>query len=386
MITHSPLLSWENLIRICCLSSVDDVSLAKPWCKGGDSVFWFSKTAWSLVAITMWWEKMFNRPPTVWVPGYFCNQSLGPLRQYGANRIKFVFYPVKDKFMPDWSGCEMLAHTEKPDIFILTHFYGLISDVKKSTAFCDKHDALFVEDAAHVILPFGEIGLASHFVLYSPYKFFAISQGALCIMRPSVNNYIKKNKVRYIEFGSTRALLGHGYYPFLKWIIRQIIKNFTHNFYNFFLRFKKIPPYELDGLQPPIATTTYMHPFAKKLLFLELKKIPTYIEQRKKCAKTWEEIIIKRKIKMAPVCNTDSNWTPYVAVFNSVDNEAKIIYNELTKNKWPASSWPDLPPEVRKDEKLHASTIHFRNNMIIFPVNQSLKIKELIKKYGNPSK
>ena len=89
---------------------------------------------------------------------------------------------------------------------------------------------------------------------------------------------------------------------------------------------------------------------------------------------------------MERVFNTDSNEAPYVAVFNSLKNEAKNIYNTLTKNKWPATSWPDLPPEVKKDEKLHASTIHFRNNMIIFPVNQSLKIKELIKKYGDVNK
>ena len=380
MITHSPLLSWKNLIRLCCLSSVDDISLAQPWNKEGGSVFWFSKTAWSLVAIAMWWEKMFHRPPTIWVPGYFCNQSLWPLRQYGGNRIKFVFYPVTDGFRPEWDACDMLAQTEKPDIFILTHFYGLISDVKKSKAFCDQHNALFVEDAAHVILPVDEIGLASHFVLYSPHKFFAISQGALCIMQSSVKDYVEKNKVEYIKFESIRALLGRGYYPFFQWIIRQVIKNFTRNLFS---HLKKVPPYELDGAHQPMPTTTYMHPFAKKLLFLELKKIPAHIEHRKKCAKVWEEITIKKKIPMERVSNTDSDEIPYVAVFNSLNNEAKIIYNTLTKNKWPATSWPDLPPEVRKNEKLHASTIHFRNNMIIFPVNQSLKIKELIKKYGD---
>jgi len=383
VITFSPLLSWKSLIRIFFLSSVNDVSLARPWCEEGESAFWFSKTAWSLVAITMWWEKMLHKSPIIWVPGYFCNQSLWPLRQYGGNRIKFVFYPVKDKFRPDWDACDLLAQTEKPDIFILTHFYGLISDVKKSKEFCDQHNALFVEDAAHVILPFGEIGLASHFVLYSPHKFFAISQGALCIMRSSTKDYVEKNQVGYIEFESIRALLGGGYYPFLKWAIRQIIKNFTRNFFS---HFKKIVPYELDGAHQPMPTATCMHPFAKKLLFLEQKKIPIYIEHRKKCAKVWEEIIVKRKIPMERVFNADINEIPYVAVFNSLNNEAKIIYNTLTKNKWPATSWPDLPPEVRKDEKLHASTIHFRNNMIIFPVNQSLKIKELIKKYGSLGK
>jgi len=377
MITFAPLLGCKNLIKAIFMRRVDDKVLAQQWCKQDDLPVWFSKTAWSLATISLWWEKSFlKKRPTIFVPGYFCNQSLWPLRK---NDVNLIFYPVKDKLLPDWDACYELVKESKPDIFILTHFYGLISDVSGAKKFCDEHGALFVEDAAHFMLPVEKVGVESHFVLYSPHKFFPISQGALCIIRPSVRKFVSAHQGRHVDFPTIRAQLGSGSYPFFKWLVRQTAKNITRDYLS---RFKSYMPYELDGANQPMPAKPYMSPWAKKLLSLELRNIPSYINHRKKCAQLWEYLLVKKGVQMERVINSTTDDIPYVAVFNSTYNEAPAIYKQLTQAKWPVSSWPDLPPEVRKNTELHASTIHFRNNMIIFPTNQSLKTSELLKKYG----
>lgn len=381
MITFAPLLSWKNAIKIFFMRPVHDVLLATTWSKEGDIPIWFSKTAWSLVAILKWWEKSFSKKkPTIWVPGYFCNQSLWPLRQ---NEINFVFYPIKDKLQPDWDACNELVKKSKPDIFILTHFYGIISDVVSAKIFCDKHHALFVEDAAHMITPIGKVGEESHFVLYSPHKFFALSQGALCLIRPSVKKYIDDHQGVYVDFAMVKEQLGDRCYSFFKWFIKQMAKNIIRDYLS---RYETPMPYELDGANQPMPTNPHMSPWAKKLLWLERKKILNYMKHRRECAKVWDILLQQRKIEMGRVYNDEAEEVPYVAVFNSTCNEAPKIYKQLTDASWPASSWPDLPPEVRANPSLHATTIYFRNNMVIFPVNQSLRIRELKKKFGGVKK
>lgn len=381
MITFSPLLAWKNLFKIIFLADVDDLVLAKPWCKEGDTPVWFSKTAWSLVAICIWWEKTFlKKRPTIFVPGYFCNQSLWPLRQCQVN---LIFYPVNDKLEPDWDVCYRLAKESNPDIFILTHFYGLISDTIETKKFCELHGALFVEDAAHEMIPIGQVGKQSHFVLYSPHKFFPISQGALCIIRPSVKKYVNTLHGSNVDFFTVRNSLGKERNSFAKWVARQLAKSIIRDYS---LRFKTPTDYEHDCAAQPMPTKPFMSSSAKKLLLLEQKKIQSTIKHRKECAEIWEYLLSKENIKMQRVSSGNANEIPYVAVFNSTHNEAPSIYKRLTKKKWPASSWPDLPPEVRENSELHAAAIHFRNNMIIFPVNQSLKIAELLKNYSADQK
>ena len=57
----------------------------------------------------------------VWIPDYFCNSSLRPLRAFN---VKLVFYPVNQKLEPDYKACRNLAENNPPDLFILVHYFG----------------------------------------------------------------------------------------------------------------------------------------------------------------------------------------------------------------------------------------------------------------------
>ena len=89
MITTAPL--PEVKILICALNrfNIQDQDLAKPWARKGDIAFWFSRSAWAMKAIVLWWE-MYHKTiaPLVWLPDYFCNESLWPLRHSSAKIIR----------------------------------------------------------------------------------------------------------------------------------------------------------------------------------------------------------------------------------------------------------------------------------------------------------
>ena len=375
MITFAPLPRWKDLLKLLIPKKIDDEKLSAPWRRDGDKIVWFSRTAWSLQTIIVWWENVFpKKTPCVWLPGYFCNQSLWPLRQTSA---RIVFYPILEDLTPDWEACERLALEKKPDIFILTHFYGLVSDVEFTHKFCTKYKSIMVEDAAHMLVPTQEVGKFCHFILYSPHKMFSLPHGALCVIRPSLTRYIHTMNAEGKDFKDISNVNKYQSPLVIVWIIKKVIQKIMGNYIS---KNKKIKSYEEDGTSSFMAPNKKMSYASKKLLYFMLTEIPGYIHHRQECAKIWDDLLKENKVAVDRVFSTKYD-IPYVAVYSSVNNDAQQIYYDLSKKKWPVSSWPDLPPEIRASPNQHPSTIHFRNNMLIFPVHQTLNFLELIKYY-----
>ncbi|MDX2346468.1 MAG: GNAT family N-acetyltransferase [Legionella sp.] len=381
MITFAPSPRWTDLVKTLIPKKIDSDELAKPWLRDNDQAYWFSRTAWSLQAIVLLWEKIFSKKePTVWIPDYFPNQSLWPMRQTSA---KIIFYPIKEGLQPNWVACEtLLKNHTKPDIFILTHYYGLLADAKKAKTFCKLNQAILVEDAAHILIPMEGVGEHCHISLYSPHKHFSLPNGAICAIRPSFNKYVRKMGGEEADMQDILNSIGHQSPPVLTWFTKKIIQKITKNKLTFL---KKSISYEEDGTSNPISPKPQASLSAKKLLSFSLKKIPEYSKHRQQCAEVWDHLLDQNKIRTDRVLSTQDE-IPYVAVYSSRDNEAATLYNHLSNKKWPVSSWPDLPPEVRQNPDIHAATIHFRNNMLIFPTNQSLSFTELAKRYAVSNK
>lgn len=377
MITAAPLPQWASLIKLPFCKVPLDEELARLWSKEGDEVVWFSKTAWSLCVIARWWTRVFANPrPTVWVPSYFCNQSLWPLRQLGVN---LIFYPIQEDFTPDWSACAKLAAALAPNIFILTHFYGFQSDVRASKEFCEKHNALMIEDAAHVLTPTHEIGELGHFILYSPHKFFPISQGAICIIRPETHKYVEKNGGQWYGIDMIRGEVGKDSYPFWWWLSRKIFQKLT---FNFAAKFSKPAPFGVDGTNQEMPHYPCMNYWSKKMLFFELSRISRSVIRRFECAEAWRQLLMKSRMGVLNV-SLSADTVPYVAVFAApTESQVEEIYKILISRNVPVASWPDLPPEVRENPLIFFKAIHLRNTLLILPVHQALCAFEILRRYG----
>lgn len=83
----APLPSWKNLFSILSFKNIDQKSISKIWLTStSDISLWFSKSAWSLLVIAVW-KKIHSdqKEITFWIPDYFCNSSLFPLRSWGGS-------------------------------------------------------------------------------------------------------------------------------------------------------------------------------------------------------------------------------------------------------------------------------------------------------------
>ncbi|EMM94758.1 DegT/DnrJ/EryC1/StrS aminotransferase domain protein [Leptospira interrogans serovar Pyrogenes str. L0374] len=223
----APLPSWKNLFSILSFKNIDQKSISKIWLTStSDISLWFSKSAWSLLVIAVW-KKIHSdqKEITFWIPDYFCNSSLFPLRSWG---VKFVFYPILRNREPDYKACKELLKSNSIDVFILVHYFGKPSDSNRAFEFCKEKNVILVEDAAHVLKPTKGIGEKGDFVLYSPHKHLPISDGAILIVRNSgpsnifwdVRNEDQINKVlknHYQEVGNIK-LLG------AKWLLKRLLQ------------------------------------------------------------------------------------------------------------------------------------------------------------------
>jgi hypothetical protein len=85
-LTYVPLPTARNLVAALVNQTLPDNELSAPWRRSGDEAFWFSLSAWSLLAIAQWRQCLTGQPSiTVWLPDFFCNSSLSlPPAQHGG--------------------------------------------------------------------------------------------------------------------------------------------------------------------------------------------------------------------------------------------------------------------------------------------------------------
>ena len=121
-LTFAPVPAGRDLMAALLNHAAPDEKLAAPWCRPGDHWYWFSRSAWSLAAIARWRQRVTGRTSiTVWLPDFFCNESLTPLRDLG---VQLQFYLLADQMGPNSDALRTLAEEQRPDLVVLAHFFG----------------------------------------------------------------------------------------------------------------------------------------------------------------------------------------------------------------------------------------------------------------------
>ena len=91
-----------------------------PWLSKSEEIFWFSRSAWSLYILASWQMSVRQKSVlNVWIPDYFCNASLEPLRKLGS---KLHFYRINSDFSMNFEEMDNLIDAQKPDIFLHVHY------------------------------------------------------------------------------------------------------------------------------------------------------------------------------------------------------------------------------------------------------------------------
>ena len=84
--------------------------------------YWFSRSTWSLYVIVKFRMLISSENKVkVWVPSYFCNESLVAIRSLP---VTLYFYPVLSNGKPDLTECNKMLDNCNPDIILFVHYFG----------------------------------------------------------------------------------------------------------------------------------------------------------------------------------------------------------------------------------------------------------------------
>lgn len=361
MITGAPLPGWNILAGLLGRSPAPD-TLAAPWLQSGERAQWYSRSSWALAGLTAAWTRQHGRAPTLWLPAYFCNATLDPLRRTGAS-LRFV--AVESDLTIDWQAARRMAPGEMPDLVLLPHFFGVPQDAAAAHAFCLETGATLIEDCAHVLAPTPAMGATGDHVLWSPHKLLAVPQGGLLVTRPGAT----------LTAGSLAA--AGAVAPMGNWLIKRLVQ-------------KTIPA----GLLPPatrsgpqefgadpatglMPDTPVLNPAAARLLAAALSGMAKVAAQRRANANA----LLKELMHVEgwrPLFDPTVH-TPYRLVMLCSSSEvASERFAAYRQRGIPVESWPDMPPEVMAAPERFGAALQLRCTLLCFPVHQSLEPLSLV--------
>jgi hypothetical protein len=372
----APLPGWVDMFFAFFGRPAQDRKLAGPWCRPGDEPYVFSRSSWSLAVIARWRQLQTSKETvTVWLPDYFCNSALGPLRDIGAH---LIFYPVNDGLTLDPDACERLADISAPDIVVLVHYFGQPAQTGNIPDICKRHGAWLIEDAAHVLCPVPGIGETGDCVLYSPHKHLPIPDGAMLIVRrdgpaclgaqPSAMSQLRQLVAAEID----RPRENDGVLPnAVLWLIKRTLQRVGVRY------LRGSDPFLVDpGPAPTKAANPQMSVLGRRMLSRLLPSIGSAGRLREERALDWQHLLSCFRLKASYLLSTT---TPYLAGFScEQESGAMTMFEELQRNGFPIMTWPDLPPEVSQCPKRHGVAILLRRTRFYLPIHQSLKRHQIL--------
>ncbi len=381
MLTYSPLPSWRGIAgSLVPVTRGNDLST--PWRRPSETAGWLSRSAWSLALIAQW--RMAAAPGkavTIWIPDFFCNASLLPLRHTGA---KIVFYPINAGMDADMEACRVLAEAEKPDVFVLVHFFGKPAESAPARDFCARNGAWLVEDGAQVLRPGDGIGSFGDFILYSPHKLLPLPDGAVLIARHHGPSKLKAETVE--AFGNAdswasqlgpldRKLRASGAIVDASprgWFGKRVLQRLgvgggarsTAQFDEDAGAETRSP----QALAPPEQSA-----LSRRLLSGLVGSLDQVARERERNQLLWDVLLAESGVNVSPAARPKSReWTPYVASYRVDGESGRSVYQQLRRAGIPVTTWPDIAPEIAAARNQRTDAWKLRHTMVYLPVHQTL--------------
>lgn len=336
------------------------------WTTGeGQRIAVFSRGQWAIKEFASKIIHQKGRRGIVFVPEYFCEISLTTLRQASC---PIYFYRITPDFEPNIGHLHDLAKKHgTPDILLYVHYFGFPSRMHITQEWCEKNETILVEDAAHTIVPIPGIGESGNPVIYTPWKFFNIPEGALLVLPER------------FQLGENVISLPKGkvLYP-LKWMAKQLIISLCHH-----MRFplhkvvrKRIKGYD-ESEQPIDPKNPECSVFSLNILSRYGQYIDKIRSIRERNYKRLDEIFLKTDISMYRIFKrVPALFAPYVYPLRVPADISIDIITALNKKGIPAAPWSDLSPEVKNSQKYPLSNA-LRREVITLPIHQDLTLAHI---------
>lgn len=308
----------------------------------------------------------------VLLPDFFCNQTI---YSFNEEWVELVFYPIKVDMDPDWDYLKVWTKENEFDVFIFTHYFGkYYASVSRAKEICKNHDAILIEDCAHVMYPTGKMGTSGDFVIYSPHKHFPIMDGGVLVCNESgqksivaeLNDWIGK-KYQTLPSASSEA----GWY--IKKSLQKIIP--IHRSLTYYSGIHNSTDqgslHDLETISQGSYNTLC------DFEYIDYKKA-AYI--RRDNLEMMNYIISIKYPDIIPLMDSEVD-VPYFAVY-SLENvkDKKQTTKEMIAGGFTILYWPDLPYQLN-DVEDHDEMKKLSENIIVLPIHQDLTPQKLAKKF-----
>lgn len=370
MMTLAPTFEWRHLLALVRPPRLALDALAKPWATGDERAIWLSRSAWALRLVADWRRRSTGAAPVVWVPAYFCNQSLALLRAAG---VELVFYPVRDDFECDWAACSALAAERSVDLFVIVHYFGRASDVSRARRLCKEKGAILVEDATHALRAGSGIGGSGDFVLYSPHKLLAVPDGAVLVVRTSGDGLTGRNAAEVVaELDLVLSGLGQEAPSPWPWLLRRLLQRLLPDGGATLTR-RRLPEFDADPAVGGRPSGPRLSRIAHKLLACDVERLDRIAERRRENDLLHTYLYSLRANGFSLPMGKSSRPAPYAAIVRFDSHEhARAHYMRLLEAGVLAQTWPDLPPEAGVPATGDVAR-RLRQTQIVLPTHQSLR-------------
>ncbi|MBI4369988.1 MAG: DegT/DnrJ/EryC1/StrS aminotransferase family protein, partial [Elusimicrobia bacterium] len=318
-----------------------------------------------LAAVEIYKKERHASRVVFWVPAYFCNEALEPLRSR-CPWLHLNFYDIEPDLKPCWDSIRPSSAetTGIVSLLMIVHFFGFPNSAKEAMDFAREHGMALIEDSAHVLEWIPETGLGD-FVIFSPHKLLAIPQGAFLTSRHQshrapVNQSVGSPGIvdwRWLAKRlMQRLLVGFG----VSWHqMNRAVNGSVH--WN---------DHGSGGLGNGDCSD-----FSLKLL----DRARGSLQEIKKIRRRNYEILLERlgDLKSCRILFPDlpQQVCPYAFALLA-DGPLDRIVSRLNGVGVPASRWPDLAPEVMAQGGSFGRTIAIYEKLFLLPVHQSICEKQ----------
>jgi hypothetical protein len=378
-LNYAPIPKWNNIVKALLVKKKTKQIYNKNWLLKNEKGYWFSRTAWSIYLIIKF-RLLVNRDEQVnlWLPDYFCNESLVAIRSLG---VKLSFYPILFDGRPNLLVCNKMHDDLLPDVILYVNYFGEPLFSKGLSDIALKANAWLIEDSAHCLKPDNGIGKNGDFVIYSPHKLLAIPDGGLLVIRPNGPSKISNELLDKFSFdqlyNSVINSKKTSHFFSIEWLFKRVIQKFglhvfrqKNNFKNnnYSLDIHSLPPPEISWL-------------ARKLLS-NILDLESESKHRKNIHYEWQESLKKnKKFERENIEIIKLRYVPYMAKITSRSSKtSENIFDLFQNSNIPVSSWPDLAPEVLQNPDAHKIAIEMSVTCVFLPVHCSINKKILTEK------
>lgn len=324
------------------------------------SEIWTFNSSYSIFSIATLRSKYSTKKINIFVPIFFCDQSLRLIR--GNQLFKLIFYEINADLTANVESIYENSNKFHPDIILGVHFFGSMLDLTPLVEIAKKYSAWLIEDCVHI---FSTDAIQKHygdFIISSPHKHHAIPGGA-CIKvvfsGPSDFGFKTKNiedeLFRLSQPNSRKEKIQLTIFC-IKWLVKRIVQKYIA--VNA-LRNKK------SKAVNSIEKFHHINVFIFNLLKISKNREVNLIKTKNNIHSTWLETL-EAFLPYKNVRAIECNLAPYYSSFSSDDGVDKI-FSELTEAKWPVVYWPDLPPEALQNREGENPAVNFKNRYIHLP-------------------